>query len=352
MINNSLTNVEKHLSSYFPEKKYDINSLDSLKLVYPNDKKLQETILIKSNFIKFGFSRNYINDYKLKADKRISKLLNLTFNNRKVTGDNPEDINDINYGNHLVSKNIDVFKHGTEIAGTILSVNKQNIKIMPVCISPYGDETDKDIAVAIKYAVDNGAKIINMSFGKEFSSHKEWVFDAIRYAEQRNVLIVSSAGNSGYNLNNNNNYYPNDNINNGKQVSNNFLLVGGISNNLNNKLLYSNSNYGNIDVDLLAPAVDIYTSFPSNKNDYDTGTSLASAITSGVASFIYQNQPKLKVSEIKNILMDSGLELTLKVNTPSKDNKNKTTPINRLSKSGKVLNLYNALILADSIANN
>lgn len=352
MIQNSLTDVNKYLLKYFPKRDFTLEKLDSLKIIYLNNKELQEKILIKSNFIKYGFSKKYIDNYKLEAEERIDKLLNLTYNDRIVIGDNPEDINDSNYGNRYVNKNINVFKHGTEIAGGILSVNKKNIKIMPICISPYGDERDKDIAIGIKYAVDNGAKIINMSFGKEFSQHKEWVFDAMKYAEEHNVLIVSSSGNSGYDLNKKNDYYPNDNVNNGKEVTNNFLLVGGISCRLNKKFLFYNTNYGNIDVDLFAPAEDIFTTFPNNKNDYDTGTSLASAITCGAASIIYQNYPNLSVSQIKHIIMNSGLKYPIEISTPSKEDKNKTTPFNKLSKSGRVLNIYNAFIMADSIANN
>ncbi len=350
MLLGSMANVKKILSLYFLDKKYTLEDLDSLKKVFPKNKKLQDAITIRSNFIKYGFTQNYMNNYKLSAEERTNKLLNLEYNDRKIIGDNSNDIKDINYGNNLINKNISLFEHGTEVAGSILSIKNKNIKIMPVCISPFGDEHDKDIALAIRYAVDNGANIINMSFGKEFSLHPKWVFDAFKYAERHNVLIVSSAGNSRYNLNIKNDYYTNDNLDNGKEVTDNFLLVGGISNKLNNKFLYSSTNYGNIDVDLFAPADDIYTTLPYNKYKYDSGTSLASAITSGVAGLLYSYFPDLTASQVKQILMDSGLEYTFKVKTPTKEDKNKMTPFNQLSKSGKVVNAYNALLMAEEVS--
>jgi subtilisin family serine protease len=352
MLLESMANVKKILSQYFPYKKYTLEDLDSLKKVSLKNVELQKAILIRSNFMKYGFTQNYMNNYKLSTQERTNKLLNLEYNDREIIGDNSNDIKDINYGNNLVNKNINLFEHGTEVTGSILSVKYKNIKIMPVCISPFGDEHDKDIALAIRYAVNNGAKVINMSFGKEFSLHRKWVFDAFKYAEKNNVLIVSSAGNSRYNLNIKKDYYTNDNLDNGEEVTDNFLLVGGISNKLNNKFLYSSTNYGNIDVDLFAPADDIYTTLPNNKYILDSGTSLASAITSGVAALLYAYYPNLTASQVKHILMDAGLEYTLEVNTPTEEDKNKTTPFNQLSKSGKVLNAYNAFIMADSISRN
>ncbi|MFY7669792.1 S8 family serine peptidase [Tenacibaculum sp. MEBiC06402] len=348
MLVTTLNRVDSVLNTYFLNQKYSQESLDSLKEKYSQDENLQECILIKSNFIKYGFSREYVDNYRTQAQERVSKLLNLNYDDRALIGDNPDDVNDIYYGNNLVDNNINLFTHGTKIAGSIISIN-ENVEIMPVCISPFGDERDKDIAVGIKYAVDNGAKIINMSFGKEFSLNNQWVLGAMKYAEQKNVLIVSSAGNSGYDLNKVNSYYPNDNIDNGEEVVDNFILVGGISRKLDDNLLYYDSNYGNIDVDFFAPAEDIYTTFPNSKKGFDSGTSLASALTCGVASLIYQKYPNLKPSEVKSILMSSGITLNIEVKTPVKGDKKRKTPLSKLSKSGKILNAYNALIMAENI---
>ena len=134
------------------------------------------------------------------------------------------------------------------------------------------------------------------------------------------------------------------------KITDNFISVGSISNSLNKKILSYFSNYSNNYVDLFAPGNDIYTALPNNKHNFNGGTSLASAITSGVAALLYAYYPNLTASQVKHILMDAGLEYTLEVNTPTEEDKNKTTPFNQLSKSGKVLNAYNAFIMADSIS--
>ena len=187
-----------------------------------------------------------------------------------------------------------------------------NLKIMSLPIASYGDEHDKDIALAIRYAVNNGAKVINMSFGKDFSLHKEWVFDAIKYAEKNNVLIVTSAGNSGTNLNEYNDSYPNDNINNNEEVADNFLMIGASTNKADKDLYATFSNYGNIDVDVFAPGYKMYSTFAQDYK-YDVirgGTSTSSAVTSGVAALLFSYYPDLTASQVKHIIMDSGVEYT------------------------------------------
>ena len=221
---------------------------------------------------------------------------------------------------------------------------------MPICISPYGDEHDKDIALGIRYAVDNGAKVINMSFGKEFSLHKDWVFDAFRYAEENNVLIVSSAGNSGFNLSNKNNYYPNDNVDNGPEVSNNFVLVGASTPYANEKLVAPYSNYGEYDVDIFAPGTNMKTYYPNNEIKDDGGTSLSAAIVTKIAALIYSYYPKLKASEIKDILLKSSVKYKFDIKLRHENDSIKYVPFSKLSKSGGVVNAYNALLMAEKVA--
>lgn len=347
MLLGSLVNVHKILEPYFKNSNYSISKLDSLKKRHLKKEDLQRAILIKSNFIKYGYSYNFMSNYKLKATERINKLLNFKHNEREIQGDDPEDINDICYGNNKIDGNLNLFYHGTEVAGVIASLGYNKIKIMPVVISPQGDEHDKDIAVAIKYAADNGAKVINLSFGKEFSINRDWVFNALKYAESKNVLVVSSSGNSSYNLNMVNEYYPNDNYYNGLEVSGNFLLVGSVTHKLDEKFKANSSNYGNINVDVFAPGQKISTLIPDDKEKVDSGTSLASALTSGVAAILYSYYPKLKASEVKKIIMNSGLTYNLKVEINEKGVKKKVN-FSNLSKSGSVVNVYNALIEAEN----
>ncbi len=348
--------AEEIIFEYLKKNNYNLKELDSLKLIYPKEEKLQEAILKKSNFIKINYTNEYIEDYKLKTGERLKKLLNLNYNDRSIQGDNQEDLKDIKYGSPLFSNvNTKLLDHGTKMAGVIVNVGqKEEIKIMPLAISAYGDEHDKDIALAIRYAVDNGANVINMSFAKEFSLHPEWVLEAIKYAEQKNVLIVSGAANDGENIDGKENaWFPNDHgYFDHNEVSDNFLKIGSSGIYLDEKLKSSFSNYGKGEVDLFAPGEYIYTTTPNNEFDFIQGTSASTAITSGVAALIYSYYPNLTASQIKHILMDSGLEYTFEVSTPTKEDKNKTTPFNQLSKSGKVLNAYNALIMADSISRN
>lgn len=124
--------------------------------------------------------------------------------------------------------------------------------------SGLGDGNDKDIAMAIYYAVDNGAKVINMSFAKEFSVHPEWVTTALQYAEKHNVLVVHVASNDGKD-NDVNPIYPNDYLYDGMpEVCSNFINVGSTSKRLDSTFVSNFSNYGKKNVDLFAPGEDIY----------------------------------------------------------------------------------------------
>jgi len=350
MVSKSKSDAEKLISNYI-KTNLTIEILDSLKRVHPKDVKLQKAIKRKSNFIKYGYSDEFVKDYKLKAKERVNKLLNLDYNDRIIQEDNSDLINNIGYGSYMFNTNTTLLDHGTKMAGIIKKVGfKNEIQIMPLTISAYGDEHDKDIALAIRYAVDNGAKVINMSFAKEFSTNLNWVLEAIEYADKKNVLIVSAASNDGINLDKLiNRKFPNDHsLKNNIEVSNNFLTVGSSNYKFGNSFKSSFSNYGNNEVDVFAPGQQIYTTFPKNKFDISYGgTSSATALTSGVAALLFSYYPKLSASEIKDILMNSGLEFSIKVKTPIKTDNKLETPFNQLSKSGKIINAYNAIVSAE-----
>jgi cell wall-associated protease len=352
MVSKSKSDAEKLISNYI-KTNLTIEILDSLKRVYPKDAKLQSAIKRKSNFIKYGYSDEFVKDYKLKAKERINKLLNLDYNDRIIQEDNSDDINNIGYGSYILNSNTILLDHGTKMAGIIKKVGLKNeIQIMPLTISAYGDEHDKDIALAIRYAVDNGAKVINMSFAKEFSTNLNWVLEAIKYADKKNVLIVSAASNDGINLDKlKNRKFPNDHsLKNNIEVSNNFLTVGSSNYKFGKSFKSSFSNYGKNEVDVFAPGQQIHTTFPNNKFAISNGgTSCATALTSGVAALLFSYYPNLSASEVKNILMNSGLEFSIKVKTPIREDKQLETPFNQISKSGKILNIYNAVILAEKL---
>lgn len=347
------------LKQFFPEEDYTTKQLDSLyKLYKPKDKELGTLIYYMSDYIKYNLTQEWINNYKKKADIKLEKTYNIDYDDRALLGDNPEDLNDIEYGNNAVSSHLDDFYHGTLMAGIIAATRNNgigndgianNVKIMPLAISSNGEEHDKDIALAIRYAVNNGAKVINMSFGKNFSLHPKWVFDAIKYASEKDVLIVTSAGNSAKDLNYHE-YFPNDSFDNDVEVSDNFIMVGSTSLNMNEKLLSSYSNYGSIDVDIFAPGEQVYTTLPKNKYRFDSGTSISSAVVSGVAALIKSYYPNLSASEVKEIIMASGIEYPFEAKVPGTKNPEKLLPFKLFSKSGKIVNAYNALLMAESLS--
>ncbi|NQX86475.1 MAG: S8 family serine peptidase [Flavobacteriaceae bacterium] len=348
----------KTLSKFFKGNNYSIKDLDSLKKLHTNDSLLKLHIEWMKHFINYKYTDEYFAMYKLKAKERFNKLLNVNYNDRTIIGDNSDDINDKDYGSPIIGAESGFFDHSTKMAGFIAARRdnaigiegvSDNIKIMPICISAFGDEHDKDIALAIRYAVDNGAKVVNMSYGKEFSLYKEWVFDAIKYAEEKDVLIIKSAGNNRKNIKDIE-VYPNDNdYQSSDEITDNFLMVGATSYNANKKLIPIFSNYGAIQVDVFAPGHKVYSTVVSiKKYDFSNGgTSTSCALTSGVAALIRSYYPKLTASQVKHILMDSGLEYTFNVKVGDT-----LLSFNALSKSGKVVNAYNALIMADSFSKN
>jgi cell wall-associated protease len=221
---------------------------------------------------------------------------------------------------------------------------------MPLSISASGDEYDKDIAMAIYYAVDNGAKIINMSFGKEFSLKQEWVSEAFKYAEKNNVLLVHGSGNNRFNVDENP-YYPSDIDylhDTKKELVSNFINVGSISKRTDSTMVSPFSDYGKQNVDLFAPGEEIYVAKPNNEYGYDSGTSLAAPMVSGTAALIWLYYPKLTVQEVKNIILESGGTIDKMVIKPG--TKDEMVPFSELSKTGKILNTYNAMKMAEEVS--
>lgn len=288
--------------------------------------------------------------------EQLNYHLNTEFDGRAKVGDNIDDISDITYGNNNVmgpNAKKEGIKHGTHVAGIIAAERNngigidgvaKNVQIMAIRAVPNGDEYDKDIALAIRYAVDNGARVINTSFGKYFSTHPEWVREAIKYAAEKDVLIVNAAGNEGLDLDQEP-VYPNDQTDNMTEISDNFLTVGALNYEYGANLVADFSNYGKSNVDVFAPGVKIWATTPNNSYEYLQGTSMAAPGVAGVAALIRSYYPKLKANQVKNVIINSGLSTKTAVNVNGGASLPK--PFTSLSKSGKIVNLYNALILAD-----
>ncbi|WP_339612015.1 S8 family serine peptidase, partial [uncultured Planktosalinus sp.] len=293
---------------------------------------------------------------------RLDNHFNIATNFREKVGDNPYDLSDTTYGNNQVSgpdpKKEDAM-HGTHVAGIIAAQRNNkigmngaanNVAIMALRAVPDGDEYDKDIALAIRYAVDNGAKVINTSFGKFYSPNPEWVYDAIKYAAQNDVLIVNASGNDGFDLDDDSiQGYPNDQTTNLDEFSDNFISVGALTPTYGSEMIASFSNFGKNQVDVFAPGVEIWSTTPNNEYEFQMGTSFASPAVAGVAAMLRSYYPQLSAAQVKQILMDSGLSSSQTVILGGEPNNKK--PFSEISKSGKMVNMYNAFIMAEKLTN-
>ena len=354
-----VVSADQAVSTYLKKDNYTQNDVNSIKT---EDASLQQSISI----LKYVYSLDFetVSDFKkelsdaiVSISERLNFNLNKDFRGRK-TGDNPGDLSQKFYGNGNVKPVKKDESHGTHVAGIIAAERNNNkgvngvannVKIMSVRAVPNGDEYDKDVALAIRYAVDNGAKVINTSFGKYYSPHSDWVRDAIAYAGQKDVLIVNAAGNEGIDLDKKD-VYPNDAIGTGLEVANNFITVGSLDPVYGSKMVSGFSNYGKINVDVFAPGEDIYSTFPENEYESIGGTSMASPAVAGIAALIRSQYPNLTATQVKQIIVDSGLPLTTKVIVGGDANNVQSFSV--LSKSGRIANAYNALIMAEKISKN
>ena len=292
-------------------------------------------------------------------DTQLKYHLNLDFDPRPLVGDNFENSSERIYGNNDVAG--PDAEHGTHVAGIIAAVRKNdkgidgvasNVRIMSVRTVPDGDERDKDVANAIRYAVDNGARIINMSFGKSYSWDKAVVDSAVRYAMSKDVLLIHAAGNDGQNNDIEKNY-PTKNytdsagLNVGQAPG--WIDVGASGWNNDENLKADFSNYGKKSVDVFAPGVDINSTVPDSKYEENDGTSMASPVVSGLAALIRSYYPELNALQVKNIIMESVTKVNPRVKVAENGN-NKKVPFSDISVTGGVVNAFNALQLAEKVS--
>ncbi|HXB29335.1 MAG TPA: S8 family peptidase [Puia sp.] len=269
---------------------------------------------------------------------------------RDIVGDDFNNINDRNYGNNNVAAGTPT--HGTHVAG-IIAASRGNGKgmdgidaqvyIMALRAVPDGDERDKDIALAIRYAVDNGARIINMSFEKYLSPGKKWVDDAVRYAEEHDILLVDAAGNEFQNLDSVI-HFPNPEYELSGRNSCCWLTVGANAGGPDSLVMAPFSNYGKKEVDLFAPGVKVYSTLPGNQYASYSGTSMAAPMVSGIAALLLEYYPDLSARQLKYILTHSVMKLP--ENEVKWPGPGQWVDFNQLSASGGIINAYNALKLA------
>jgi subtilisin family serine protease len=346
------------------KKKYtkeDLSSLDA------SDPAIGRSITIANEMFGLGISSlqdaiDELTDLVTNADDLLSEEA-LKKDYRSVLKNDENSMDVTIYGDNKTGHSIKDEAHGSHVSGIVAAARNNgvgmngvasNVKIMAVRVVPDGDEYDKDVALGIRYAVDNGAKVINMSFGKSYSPKAQWVYDAIKYAAEKDVLNVHAAGNDAKDIDTKANY-PSDAPDKVTEISDNYITIGAISSNYDEKLLGSFTNYGKVNVDVFAPGVQIYSTTPKNEYQYFNGTSMASPGVAGVAALIRSYYPKLTASQVKRILMNSGTKLDLEVIKPGSSSRENPqgikVPFSDLSVTGRIVNAQNALKMADAIVN-
>lgn len=329
---------------------------EKLEAFEPEDDELREAKAVLQFAILNGLSDEQMQEGNKYFTRFLKYNYNPEFDSRTIVGDNYEDLNERHYGNNDVTG--PDAQHGTHVAGIIAAARGNNIgmdgiadpvKVMVLRAVPNGDERDKDVANAIYYAVDNGAQIINMSFGKAYSPQKEAVDAAVRYAEEKGVLLVHAAGNDGKDIDVERNF-PTKRFVSSKNTAKNWLEIGASGWGSNTTFVADFSNYGRKTVDVFAPGVDIYSTTPGNDYESLSGTSMAAPVTTGVAALIMAYYPEYSAEDVKKIILKSATRYKRdKVNKPGEDEESKEGVVRfkKLSTTGGVVNVYEALKLAD-----
>lgn len=336
------------------KEEYNCNDLESYSTTDPNAKKTRAILLqlCKSNGSNEITNKEIIEELEGNIRKAETAEKAPEEYRKNIVQDDETNINDRNYGNNDIMASTP--RHGTHCSGIIAGVRNNgkggdgvadNVRIMMLRAVPDGDEHDKDIALAIRYAVDNGAQVVSMSFGKDFSPQKQWVDDAVKYAEKKGVLLVHAAGNDSKNIDSTDNF-PCVTALDGQRASN-WITVGASGDPKNGGITAKFSNYGKKDVDVFAPGVQIYATIPGG-NTYGklSGTSMACPVVAGTAALLLEYFPTLSAKQIKYVIEKSATAPDTDVNIPGTENMVKLSDI---SKTGGLLNAYEAVKLASTL---
>jgi subtilisin family serine protease len=349
------------------KQEYTGNDLDTFHAVSIDAKTAKSVLLylFKENHIMEMTNTTFLNDFKEQADREEKKMeIRETppkDYRKEIVMDDETDINDKNYGNNDVMAGDPM--HGTHVAGIIgadrnngIGANgvADNVKIMMIRAVPNGDEHDKDIALAIRYAVDNGARVINMSFGKNVSPEKLWVDDAVKYAESKGVLLIHAAGNDAADVDTVGNF-PNPDFKDSKNKATNWITVGASSDPLAESEFKSYtasfSNFGKKEVDVFAPGTKIFSTLPGgDKYGNLDGTSMAAPVVTGIAALVLEYYPNLTPEQVKYCIEKSSVQPDTKTKKPGSENV--VVNLSDISKSGGIVNAYGALKLASVISSN
>jgi subtilisin family serine protease len=343
---------------------YTGNDLDTFQTRTTESKSAKNWFLymFKANKIMDMSNKTFISEFTEEVDEQDKKAAVKESAPKDYRGeivkDNENDINDRYYGNNDIMAGEPL--HGTHVSGIIAAERNNgkgidgicdNVRIMMIRAVPNGDEHDKDIALAIRYAVDNGARVINMSFGKNLSPEKPWVDSAVRYAESKGVLLVHAAGNDNADVDTTDNF-PSPHFLHSTYTAPNWITVGASSDPLAepgfSSYTASFSNYGKQEVDVFAPGTRIYSTVPGNSYENLQGTSMAAPVVTGVAALILEFYPSLTPEQLKYCIDKSAVAPNAKVKVPGTENN--MVNLSDISKSGGIINAYEALKLASVVS--
>jgi cell wall-associated protease len=321
-----------------------------------------DTLLEVKNLWMIAFSEDVSSSTNVKVLKELSEYMTKLNNSinpdldsrKRIVGDNPDTLDHKPYGNNVLK--FSDASHGTGVAGLVGAIRNNgygidgvadNVKLMIIKAVPIGDEYDKDEANAIRYAVDNGARIINMSFGKKISPHKDWVDAAFKYAAAHDVLLVQAAGNDNQDLDIKPEY-PNDTFADSSATdADNVINVGASGMKLDENLASTFSNYGQKNVDIFAPGVKITSIDSEAEFITDDGTSFSAPIVTGIAALILEYYPDLSARQVKQAIMQSATPLkgTMVVKPGTKE----MVDFSTLCKSGGIVNARKAVEIASKM---
>ncbi|HEU0052491.1 MAG TPA: S8 family peptidase [Longimicrobium sp.] len=351
-----VVNVVSQVEAYLRQQ---IGSQPTAQNVASYSAKTPEAMQAKDLFLQLaaqGLTPERIRREGEEIEGKLKYGLNPDFDPREIVGDNYADVSERGYGNNEV-EGPDAL-HGTHVAGIVGAVRgngvgidgvaPNNVRIMVLRVVPDGDERDKDVANAIRYAADNGANVINMSFGKAHSPRKDVVDAAARYAESKGVLLVHAAGNDGADLATSGNF-PNRDLQAGGKVAN-WIEVGASSWQGLDSLAASFSNYGHDQVDIFAPGVSIYSTVNNFGYERNDGTSMAAPVVTGVAALLMSYFPSLTAAQVKQIILDSATRYADQAVALPGGEEGATRPFGQLSATGGIVNAYEAVKLAQQRA--
>jgi len=346
---------QKILNGMIGRMNKDTPELADFKSYQPQDSREEQVrgrmISILERNPDFESYKSELNGYHDHFKEELDYNLNPDFNPRSIVGDDTLNASEHFYGNPDVMGPAAL--HGTHVTGIIAAVRNNDIGIqgisdhvwiMSIRTVPNGDERDKDVANAIRFAADHGARVVNMSFGKSYSPDKKVVDEAVKYALSKDVLLIQAAGNEGKNIDREPNF-PNRIYGDSTGIAGAWIVVGASGWVDDSTLVAPFSNYGRKSVDVFAPGMQIYSSIPGSKYQEESGTSMAAPVVAGLAALIREYYPKLTAIQVKQIILQSVVKPSENVRVMS-DGQSRSVPFSEICVSGGVVNVYKALFMA------